>query len=185
MDEAQSLAGPVAEIDEDLAAARAAVADPGAFAPIYQRHRLTVYRYARSRTSSDDAALEVTAQTFERALRSIEGFRPRGGGMAAWLLRIARNVAIDEGRRAARAGAGGDAVAASGQSADPVRIDELTELRAMVASLPERQRDAVALRYAAGLTAREIGAVLGMSEDAAQKQLERALGTLREAYRDA
>ena len=49
--------------------------------------------------------------------------------------------------------------------------------------LPDVQREALALRYAAGLTAREIGAVIGKSEQATQKLLSRALATLREEHR--
>ena len=184
MDDAQPLAGPLPEVDADLVSARAAAADPDAFALIYQRHRLAVYRYARSRMSSDDAALDVTAQTFERALRSIKSFRPRGGGLAAWLIRIARNITIDEARRAARTADHRSAEAALARTVDPARSDDTAELHALIATLPERQREALALRYAAGLNSREIGAVLGISEGAAQKQLERALASLREAYRD-
>jgi RNA polymerase sigma-70 factor (ECF subfamily) len=116
--------------------------------------------------------------TFERALRSIDRFRPRGGGMAAWLLRIARNAAIDEGRRAARR----PVVAVDPEAA--TASDDAADLRLLVAALPDRQREAIELRYAAGLTAREIGTVLSISEGAAQKHLERALQALREAYRD-
>ena len=182
MDDATSIARtlPDVDLDADLADARAAVDDPGAFEAIYRRHRVAVFRYARSRTASDDAALELTAVTFERALRSIDGFRPRGGGMVAWLLRIARNAAIDAARRdGRRRDAGPDA-----DLVDPARLDERAELRLLVEGLPDVQRDAIELRYAGGLTAREIGAVLAISEGAAQKHLERALHALREAYRD-
>jgi RNA polymerase sigma factor (sigma-70 family) len=54
----------------------------------------------------------------------------------------------------------------------------------MIDALPDAQRDAIQLRFAAGLTAREIGDVLGVSEAAAQKQIERGLATLKEAYGD-
>lgn len=101
--------------------------------------------------------------------------------MAAWLLRIARNAAIDDARRAARRH---DAMTSDGEPADPAPSDEAAELRLLVAGLPDQQRDAVELRYAGGLTAREIGSVLSISEGAAQKHLERGLRTLREAYRD-
>jgi RNA polymerase sigma-70 factor (ECF subfamily) len=180
VDDAPTLARSLTEVDNDvdLADARAAADDPAAFEAIYRRHRLAVYRYARSRTASDDAALELTAVTFERALRSIDGFRPRGGGMTAWLLRIARNAAIDEGRRAARR----PVVAVEPEAA--TASDDAADLRLLVAALPDRQREAIELRYAAGLTAREIGTVLSISEGAAQKHLERALQALREAYRD-
>jgi RNA polymerase sigma-70 factor (ECF subfamily) len=183
VDDATSIARVLADsdADADLADAQAAAHDPGAFEPIYRRHRLTILRYARSRTTSDDDALELTAVTFERALRSISGFRPKGGGMTAWLLRIARNAAIDEARRAGRRDI---AMAPDSEPADPGRPNEAAELRLLVAGLPDRQREAVELRYAAGLTAREIGSVLSISEGAAQKHLERGLRALREAYRD-
>jgi RNA polymerase sigma-70 factor (ECF subfamily) len=179
VDDAQPLARtvPAVEGDADESDARAAADDPAAFEPIYHRYRLTVYRYARSRTTSDDAALELTAATFERALRAIGRFRPRGAGMAAWLLRIARNAAIDDARRAARHGTTTDHV-------EGLNADEHAELRLLVAGLPTRQREVIELRYSAGLTAREIGAVLDISEGAAQKHLERALRALREAYGD-
>jgi RNA polymerase sigma factor (sigma-70 family) len=60
--------------------------------------------------------------------------------------------------------------------------EDVTILRTLIRTLPPNQRDAIQLRFAGGLTAREIGAVLGMSESAAQKQLERALRALKEAY---
>jgi RNA polymerase sigma-70 factor (ECF subfamily) len=170
------------DVDLDVADASAAARDPQAFDAIYRRHRLAVYRYARSRTTDNDAAREITAVTFERGLRSIGSFRPRGGGMLAWLLRIARNASIDEARRSFRQRAASERLSRS--EPDGHRPEAETELWLMVARLPERQRDVVGLRYAGGLTAREIGAVLGISEGAAQKHLERALSALREAYRD-
>jgi len=51
-----------------------------------------------------------------------------------------------------------------------------------VAALPPDQRDAIVLRFAAGLTAREIGDVLGKSEAASQKLVSRWLTALKEAY---
>ena len=59
--------------------------------------------------------------------------------------------------------------------------ERAAELRELVRGLPEVQRDAIALRYASGLSASEIGQVIGKSEAASQKLIQRALATLREA----
>jgi RNA polymerase sigma-70 factor (ECF subfamily) len=67
---------------------------------------------------------------------------------------------------------------------DLVRKEQLAELRSRVSKLPDTQREAIVLRYAGGLTAREIGATLGKSEAATQKLLSRALEALRETYRE-
>ena len=149
---------------------------------LYRDHSLHIFRYLRARVESDDDAAELTAVTFERAIRSHDRFRTRGAGERAWLIRIARNVAIDAAR-ARRRTVVDHARAAEAMSLS-MPVERQAELRVLVAALPEEQRDALHLRYAGGLTAKEIGAVIGKSEAAAQKVITRALSALREAYRD-
>ena len=78
--------------------------------------------------------------------------------------------------------------ATAAASVDPERAvldgERIREVRRLVASLPEPQREAIALRYAGDLTAREISEVLGKSEAVTQKILTRALARLKEAYGD-
>ena len=164
---------------DDAELARAATADRAAFAAIYERHRTSVYRYLRARTTTDADAQDLTATTFERAIGAIHRFRPAGGGMVAWLLRIARNAHSDALRQQLRRGTEVTSDAAE-PAIDP--SDDAVVLRSLIDSLPAAQRDAIQLRFAAGLTAREIGGVLGITEAAAQKQVERGLHTLKEAY---
>jgi RNA polymerase sigma-70 factor, ECF subfamily len=159
--------------------------DATAFGDIYAVHRDAVYLYLRARTSDDDA-LDLTATTFERALYALARYRPSGGGMRAWLIRIARNAAIDHSRKVGRLVRGPTPESAfePAASAEELAIaaDERRYIRRLVARLSAPERDAIALRYAAGLTAREIGEVIGRSEEATQKMLSRALARLKEAY---
>jgi RNA polymerase sigma-70 factor (ECF subfamily) len=175
---------PSIERDEELALA--ARSEPAAFGLLYERHRLAVFRYLRTRATSEDDAADLTAVAFERALAAIPKYQPRGGGVLAWLLRIARNAAIDAGRRSAPMPLSTDlADARRSSSPETTAMDRerLADLLATVARLPEAQREALALRYAAGLTAAQIGEVLGRSDQATQKLITRALATLREEYR--
>ena len=171
----------------ELRASARAGREVDAFEALYLRNRTAVFSYVRSRSVSDDEAAELTAVTFERALRAYGRFRAAGGGEAAWLLRIARNAAIDDARQRSRRRDRSlddvDVAAAGSRAQAGANLEDDVALRALVAALPERQRDAVRLRYGAGLTAREIGMVIGLSEEATQKQLERALQALKEAYR--
>jgi RNA polymerase sigma-70 factor (ECF subfamily) len=171
------------ERDDDLAVA--ARTDPDAFGHLYERHRLAVYRYLRTRTRSDDDAGELTAIAFERALHAIPRYRPTGGGFVAWLIRIARNAAIDTHRRPAAIPFAADLTdtSATGPEEGILANEARTSLLGAVRDLPPIQREAIVLRYAAGLTAREIGEVLGKSVQATQKLLSRALASLRETYR--
>lgn len=172
--------------DSDETEAAYAVWDPTAFGDVYAGHRDAVFRYLRARTLNEEEAYDLTAVTFERALDAIGRYRPSGAGMKAWLLRIARNAAIDHSRKERRLvrGLPPESVFASVASPEDlvVAADDRHRIRRLVAQLPEPQRDAIALRYAAGMTAREIGAVIGRREEATQKLLSRALVRLKEAY---
>lgn len=176
--------GPAGQRDEELA--HAARSDPAAFGLLYDRHRLAVFRYLRTRTTSEDDAAELTAVAFERALAAMPRYRPSGGGFLAWLLRIARNAAIDAGRRASAVPLDAD-LPDQRQSTAPEAVVLASESRAALVAalngLPEVQREAIVLRYAARLTAREIGDVLGKTDQATQKLISRALETIRESYR--
>jgi len=167
--------------DDDLALA--ARNDSAAFEALYVRHRSPVYRYLRTRTTDGDDAADLTALTFERAFVAIARYRPGGAGVRAWLVGIARNASIDHGRRrlaAPRPEPPPDPD--EGLEARFVADEAASELRGRVAALPPDQRDAIVLRFAAGLTAGEIGDVLGKSEAASQKLVSRGLTALKEAY---
>lgn len=183
MDDALGMSLAGAPERDDVELAHAATEDRAAFAAIYERHRTPVYRYLRAKTATDADAQDLAAITFERAMGSIHRFRPVGGGMAAWLIRIARNAHWDALRQQRRRGV---PVISDGDPAEPTidPSDDAVVLRSLVDGLPRAQRDAIQLRFAAGLTAREIGGVLGISEAAAQKQVERGLHALKEAYGD-
>jgi RNA polymerase sigma-70 factor (ECF subfamily) len=181
-----------AETAPDEPLVRAAQLDPDAFWLLYERHRPAVYRYLRARTTQDEDAADLTATTFERAFAGIGRYKPHEAvRFRAWLFRIARNAAVDAARRrkpAITLDAMAELAATAATSADPERAvldsERIREVRRLVASLPDPQREAIALRYAGDLTAREISDVLGKSEAATQKILTRALARLKEAYGD-
>ncbi len=176
--------------DEELAAA--ARTDSQAFALLYRRHHLGVFRFLRSRTVSNDEAAELTAVVFERAFAAMGRYRPSGGGVIAWLFTIARNAALDAERaRRRHRSAVAPETEPHTEPPDPSPLEDgvlererMADLRDRVERLPAVQRDAIGLRYAGGLTAREIAGALGKSEAATQKLLSRALASLRESFRE-
>ena len=95
MDQASAISLSGARDRDDAELAGPATQDRAAFAAIYERYRTPVYRYLRARTATGADAQDLTAITFERALGAINRFEPIGGGMAAWLIRIARNAYVD------------------------------------------------------------------------------------------
>jgi RNA polymerase sigma-70 factor, ECF subfamily len=156
------------------------------FESLYGTHREAVLRYLRVRAGDADS-LDLAALTFERAFRAIVA----GGTVnLGWLLRTARNAAIDAGRRQRTRMLLETIVARLGPDASPspelqvVADETASAVRRAVNALPSAQREAIALRYAGGLSAREIGGVLGKSEAASQKLITRALERLRENLHD-
>ena len=169
------------ERDDELAIA--ARVDSRAFEALYLRHRTAIYRYLATRTIDSDDAADLTALTFERAFVAIATYRAGGVGVRGWLLRIARNAAIDHGRRRRAAPILEPPRAPVEGPEAQLEADEASlELLRRVAALPADQRDAIVLRFAGGLSAREIGVVLAKSEAASQKLVSRGLLALKEVY---
>lgn len=170
-----------------------AKADPSAFADLYDLYFSRVYAYAYRRLGSRAEAEDVTAETFLAALGSLSRFTWQAGGFGAWLFRIARNAAADANRRRSRQRPLDErSVSAAGADEPGSSIDDdiseretLGFIRRVVARLPVDQREAVLLKYSAGLSNREIAAATGRSPTAVSSLVHRAMTQIRERLRDA
>jgi RNA polymerase sigma-70 factor (ECF subfamily) len=154
------------------------------FEDLYRRTSWRVYAYVASILRDPSAAEEVTAQTFERAYRKRSSFRPRRGSTEAWLFGIARNTALDELRRRKRRAAlelDVEEPWCAGAADETENDERRAAVRAALATLDPRERDLVALKFAAGLQNVEIARVLGVSPSSAGTRLHRAIEKLREA----
>ena len=159
------------------------------FEESYLRLRDPIFHYMRRFTDDLEEAADLTARTFERALLKSSSYRGGRDEFAAWLFRIGRSQAIDATRRR-RPQRPLELVrpeqhphSNDGRPEDEfLRGEANRELAERVRQLPPLDQECLALRYGAGLTAREIGTVIGKSEAATQKVIRRALGRLRESY---
>lgn len=166
--------------DADLAAARQG--DRTAFARLYEEHYLDVYRFSAFFSGSAHEAEDIAADAFAKALAAVGRFRGAAGQFRPWVLRIARNVAVDRARRERRTTSldGLDrqgtlpAAAASDPSTGADRADLAVALRALTAD----QRAVVLLRFVTGLTTRETAATLGKTEGAVESLQHRALAMM-------
>ncbi len=171
---------------DDAALVRAARTDPAAFGLLYQRYRARIYWYLRGRCRSDEDAADLAQQVFMQAWRAVPGYRERGLPVAAWLFRIARNAAANASRRGDLLRVPLPELIDPAADADPERVilrHEAAEwLGALVQRLPADKRELLALRFAAGLSMREIAAVLGVREATIKKRLSRTIRALKEQY---
>lgn len=179
-------------IDTDEAElVRAAQARPSEFAILYQRYFARVYQYVRARLESDEDTADLTQQIFLQALDALPSYQPRGAPFVAWLFQIARHAVIDAHRRRKNV-VSWDALpvafhAPVGYQDMDTRLvhqERLALLKTLLARLDPAQRELLALRFAAGLSAPQIALVVGKSHAAVKKQLTRLLHTLKEQYHE-
>jgi len=122
-----------------------------------------VYAYVAYRIGDGVDAEDVTSATFERALRYRSSFDPRRGDAASWLIGIARRCIADAMQRADAPA--GDLPELPVESHEELALERL-DLRAAVGRLDERDRELLALRYGADLTAKRIGELLDLKTNA-------------------
>jgi len=166
-----------------------AAADPlEEFARLYDAEMPRVYRYICYRVSSVEEAEDLTADVFHRALRHWPRMRTRLRSPRAWLMTLATNRVTDHyrRRRVRRTFSLNSTVPVASAQPGPeeraVRQEEVSTLLKRLEGLPERDRTILALRFAADLSHREIGEILGISEGASAVALLRALRRLRQSY---
>jgi RNA polymerase sigma factor (sigma-70 family) len=174
-------------VSTDAELVSAARKDPDAFLRLYVRHSPRIHRWLRGRTCDEQAALDLTAETFAQALASIGRFRAEAGSIDAWLYGIARNLLLAYLRErrvetAARQRLGVPLGPYTGELEDAERRlvaqAHAIELAQALAALPDNQREALQLRVLEHLPYEEIGSRLGCSTGAARVRVTRALRAL-------
>lgn len=163
--------------------------DPVLFGELYLRHLDRLYRFLRARLGHAQDAEDVASQVFLDAWRAFPRFRGDEDAFVAWLFRIARNEAVSWQRRSRGGHRSLDDLTSAGfewPSREPtpedlgIRHDRWAGLDQALASLSAEQRELIHLKYAAELSARQIGDLLGISEIAARQRIHRSLRRLRE-----
>jgi len=146
---------------------------------LYCRYSPVVRRYVAALLRDPDDAEDVTQTTFLKLLTSLDRYEPGEAPFEAWLLRVARNAALDELRRRRAATA---AQLAEGDGAVELDPDARTgRIADALASLPPAQRDVLVLRHLAGLSPVEIAERLDRSEAAVNTLHHRGSANLRDA----
>jgi RNA polymerase sigma factor (sigma-70 family) len=135
-----------------------------------------VYSYVAYRVGDGPDAEDITSETFERALRYKKSYDSTKGEPAAWLIGIARRCI--EGRPPSLELSSEHVDAADRRDLEDDALRRIA-LSAAVGRLEERDRDLIALRYGADLTARQIAELQGAKTNAIEVALHRALARLR------
>jgi len=162
-----------------------------AFEEVYRAHLRDVYSYSYYRVGNHHDAEDLTEQTFLQAYRHFERARRESNGrpLRPWLIRIAHNLASNYHRDRARR------PTATLEAADPVSAphgteqvvegrEELRRVMAGLTQLPDDRREALIMRFALGMTNREIARALGRTDGATKVLIHRAIKQLEAELAD-
>jgi RNA polymerase sigma-70 factor (ECF subfamily) len=163
------------------AVTRAKQGDDEALRFLYVRYADHIYGYVASIVRDDFEAEDVTQHLFAKLMTALPKYEPREVPFSAWILRVARNVAVDHMRQR-RAIPCEEVRELDGREEDEDSSrDRALGLRDALATLPEDQRQVVVMRHLVGLSPGEIAGRLGRTESSIHGLHHRGRGALRTA----
>ncbi len=173
---------PADDATVDQLAVAATTGDIDAVGRLYDALVGPIYRYVAVRVRRHEDAEDLTHLVFERIVAALPRYRHNGRPFAAWAFRIARNAVIDHRRRirpTEQLGSIAEPSDGIGLEALSLRDEEVRELRAAIRQLTPDQQEAIALRYAGGLSAEEAARVMGRRAGTIRGLTFRAIESLR------
>jgi RNA polymerase sigma-70 factor, ECF subfamily len=161
---------------------RAKEGDMSALHFLYVRFADDVCTYVRSIVRDPHTAEDITQIVFTKLMKAIHKYERRDVPFAAWIIRVARNVALDHIRASRQIPL--PEVRTSDEGSGPVGFDRALCLRETLARLPVDQREVLVLRHVAGLSPGEIAERLGKSEASIHGLHHRGRRALRAGLRE-
>lgn len=172
--------------DADLAAL-AGRGDRAAFRRLVDRHIGAALGIARRLLRDDAEAEDVVQDGMLRLWRSAGTLEVGDAGLKPWLRRVISNLCIDRIRSGSRTDVTDEVPE---QEQPPEQLAALTgkevagRVDAALKALPDRQRQALTLFHYEGMSQSEVGAAMGISDEAVESLLSRARRSLRTMLKD-
>jgi RNA polymerase sigma-70 factor (ECF subfamily) len=170
-----------AAIEELVAAAKAG--DAEAFGRLFDHFHEPVHRYVAARVRRPSDAEDLAQLVFVKALEALPRYEARGVPFGGWLFRLARNVVIDH-VRTRREHAPLDLIVERSSGTDgpdelAVLRQEMDHVAVALRRLTPEQREAIELRFFAGLSAKEAAVAMGRQEGTVRGLQFRAIAAIR------
>ena len=155
---------------------------PGDYADLYRPYLPRILNYVRLRVDEEDLAQDLTAEVFERAVSEQHTLR-HAEAFGAWLFAIARNTVSGYYRRRRDVVSLEQIAEQTAPDPSPPEVlmlrEELLQLLAVLATLPERDQEIIRLKFGGGLGNQEIAKVLRLRAGHVAVLLFRAVRKLR------
>ena len=167
---------------ERKAIAAAKAGDWDALTYLYSRYSDDVCRFVQSIVHDHHQAEDITHDVFAKLIRAIQKYEEREVPFAAWIMRVARNAALDHMR--SRRQIPVEEVWVSENGEEQTSLDCTRALKEALAELPQSQREVLVLRHIGGLSPNEIAERLGKTEASIQGLHHRGRAALKVSLRE-
>lgn len=150
----------------------------------YAEYLPRIYQFFCYRVRDGTTAEDLTSITFEKAWRARDRYRDDRSAFTTWLFAIARNVAIDYFRQHRETESLHESDAGNDVPLDETvqQRQDFARLSQLLAKLPIREREVIALKYGAALSHRDIARLLNLSESNVAVIAHRTVQHLREQW---
>jgi RNA polymerase sigma-70 factor (ECF subfamily) len=167
---------------ERKAIAAAKAGDWDALTYLYSRYSDDVQRFVQSIVRDHHQAEDITQDVFAKLMRAIRKYEERNVPFAAWIMRVARNAALDHLRSKRQIPV--EEVWISENGDEQTSLEYTDALKTALADLPESQRQVLVLRHIGGLSPTEIADRLGKTEASIQGLHHRGRAALKVSLRE-
>jgi RNA polymerase sigma-70 factor (ECF subfamily) len=164
---------------------RASDGDGEAMGELYDRYSARVYGHVRRMMRDRHDAEDITQLVFLKLASTLDRYDERAGDFCPWLLRVARNLAIDELRRRRPVLVGDVFAPGAGPAGDEAGVMRVAAVRGALAQLSDDQREVVVLRQVVGLRPREIADRMQRSEGSVHALYHRGRVAMQASLSDA
>ncbi len=160
--------------------------NPSHFAPLYKKYYESIFRYINKRVDEEEVAYDITSCVFVKALTNLSRYEFRGVPFSSWLFRIAKSELYQSFR---------DKQAQRTVKIDSVQIAQVIEdfiednsevnkakLLKCLPLLKENQLQLIEMRFFEKRSFKEIGEIIGLTENNAKVKTFRALLKLKELF---
>lgn len=171
------------DIKNELQVIEAAKRNPDHFAPLYERYHKPIFVFVYKKVQDVDLTADITSTVFLKALLNIKKYRFKGFPFSAWLFRIASNevnmhyrnekkmIKVEVQER--------DVKVLMGEMKEDDSQEQLERLLEGLGKLPVEQSQLIDMRFFEKRSFKEMGEIMGMSEDNAKVRTYRALKKLK------
>lgn len=173
-------------LEDELRQIEIAKKDPRQFAPLYKKYHEAIFRYIYKRVDEEESAYDITSCVFVKALAGLHKYEFRGVPFSSWLFRIAKSELYQSFR---------DKKAQRTVSLDSVTIvqfiddlnedfseEQRTNLLNSLKLLKEHELQLIEMRFFEKRSFKEIGEILGLTENNAKVKTFRALLKLKAIF---